>query len=640
MSYRSATRKYRRCLDSVFILLLGSILVSTSGANASEPRPLVLSIDATDIARKLFHSEISIPVRPGPLTLAYPKWIPGYHAPVGPLNNIVRLKISANGQHLTWKRDAVETFNFHIVVPTDVDVVTVVMDVVAPTRPFVDPGQATAQLFVLEWNQVLLYPAEAASDDLPVRARLRLPAGWKYGCALAAQLADAGFLEFPQVSLTTLVDSPVLSGKYFRTLQFKSGPAPPVLVDIAADTPEGTEIPAAWQARFHCLIDETRALFGNVPYPEYHFLISLSDELGDDGVEHLASSDNRMGLRMFSDNAYRLSYAYLLPHEYVHAWNGKYRRPAGLATRNYQEPQNGELLWVYEGLTRYLNWVLAARSGILSPEEARDYAALLAALMDHRSGREWRSLQDTAISGQFLYFAPSEWQSLRRSVDYYDESLFIWLEADAILRRQTQGKRSLDDFCRTFFKPPNQTPTVKTYSYDDVVAALHGIAAYDWDHFFRTRLDSTGTDRAPLDGLTASGWDLSYASAPNSVESARDQIHQTIEERFSLGLLLQEDGSITDVVRDSPAWKAGLGPGMKLLTVNQHPWSAQALRDAIAEDVAPSAPVILSVKNGLVTFTAEVRDRMGPQYPHLQRNAHPDGMNDILAPRVQTGEPH
>jgi len=291
-------------------------------------------------------------------------------------------------------------------------------------------------------------------------------------------------------------------------------------------------------------------------------------------------------------------------------------------------------LWVYEGLTRYLNWVLAARSGLFTPQEARDYAALLAAEMDHRSGREWRSLQDTAVSAQILYPAPDQWQSLRRSVDYYDESLFIWLEADTIIRRKTHGQRSLDDFCRVFFGLRNVPPAADTYLLEDVTTALNSIARYDWKTFFVTRLNATGTDRAPLEGLTSSGWTLAYGDAAGSVQAARDEVHHTVEERFSLGFLAQEDGTIVDVVRDSPAWKAGLGPGMKLLTVDQRRWSPQVLRDAIAADRNSSVPISLSVQNGSVIFTTAIEDHSGLRYPQLEQNANPDLMSEILRPRT------
>ncbi|MBZ5536301.1 MAG: M61 family peptidase [Acidobacteriia bacterium] len=600
---------------------------------ASQRQPISLYVDASDSVRKLFHSELAIPVHPGPLTLVYPRWgIPTYEFPAALLNNIVRLKMNGNGQTLEWKRDLVDKFSFHVVVPDNVKILNVTMDVIAPANRS-DLNAATAQLFVLDWYTLVLYPQGAAADGTAIAARLRLPAGWKHACAIAPVRTVDGVIEFPQTSLTVLVDSPVLSGRNFKTVELRLPSAPPVFVDIAAETPEAADLPLEWQDRLRRVIAETGELFGGYPYQQYHFLLALSDDVGNDGLEHRESSDLRMSLHSFSNEANRLAYGYLLPHEYVHSWNGKYRIPAGIVRRNFEEPQTTEMLWVYEGLTRYLNWVLAARSRILSPQEARDYVALLAAQTAHRSGREWRSLQDTAVSTNMMIESADQWQSLRRGADYYDESLFIWLEADTIIRRATQGKRSLDEFCRVFFGSSKNPPDIRPYTFEELVQVMNGVAPYDWKAFFENRLNATGVDRAPLDGLLASGWSLAYRNTPGSVQAARDKIHHTVEERFSLGFLLQEDGTVIDVVRDSAAWNAGLGPDMKVLTVNRRPWSPQVLRDAIAANGTSTAPVNLSVQNGSQRFQGDVDDHRGARYPQLERNTEQDLMGDILKSR-------
>jgi len=628
-------KKHRQNTNSpasrvLFVLVIALVLPSCL---AAAQQPISLYVDASDSVRKLFHSEIAIPVHPGPLTLVYPRWgIPTYEFPAAVLNNIVRLKMSGNGETLEWKRDLVNKFSFHVIVPDSVKVLNVMMDVIAPPNRS-DLNAATAQLFVLDWYTLVLYPQGVAADEILVQPRLRLPTGWKHACAIAPTRILDAVIEFPQTSLTVLVDSPVLSGRNFKTVELRFSSAPPVFVDIAAETPEAADLPLEWQERLRRVIAESGALFGGYPYRQYHFLLALSDEVGNDGLEHRESSDLRMSLSSFSNEANRLAYGYLLPHEYVHSWNGKYRIPAGIFRRNFEEPQTTELLWVYEGLTRYLNWVLAARSGILNPQEARDYVALLAAQTSHRSGREWRSLQDTAISTNMMIESADQWQSLRRGADYYDESLFIWLEADMIIRRGTQGKRSLDDFCRAFFGPSQNPPNVKPYIFDDLVAVLNGVAAHDWKSFFETRLNSTSAGRAPLEGLFASGWDLVYKNTPGSVQSARDEIHHTVEERFSLGLLLQEDGTIIDVVRDSAAWNAGLGPDMKVLSVNPRAWSPQVLRAAIGADGSSTEPVSLSVQNGSQTFQVVVNDHRGARFPQLERNTVQDLMGDILKSR-------
>lgn len=343
------------------------------------------------------------------------------------IDNIVWLRMSANGQPVEWKRDPVDMFAFHVVVPEGAKVLNVAMDVVAPCQRS-DLSAATAELFVLDWYTLVLYPQGTSVRDVPVVASIRLPHGWKSASALKTSGIADGVIKFAPVSLWTLLDSPVLAGRYFRTIELRSASVPPVFVDVAADFAEITEVPPEWRERFWRLITEAGASFGGYPYTSYHFQVALSDEVGNDGLEHRESTDLRMSSCSFLDNANRLSWGYLIPHEYVHAWNGVFRIPAGLVRNDFQKSQTTEVLWVSEGLTRYLNWVLAARSGILTNEEARDYVAVLAAQVAHRSGREWRSLQNAAVSAGILNDAPDQWQSLRRGTDYYDESLFIWLK--------------------------------------------------------------------------------------------------------------------------------------------------------------------------------------------------------------------
>lgn len=623
----TATRsRLARCFFVVLCVVQGGSRL----LRASEP-PLLISVDASDSARRLFHSDLSIPVHAGPLTLVYPRWgIPTYEFPVTVLDNIVRLKMSANGRPVEWKRDTVNMFAFHIVVPEDATLLHVAMDVVVPPERS-DLNAATPGLFVLDWYTLFVYPEESALDELQAEAELRLPVGWTYACSLEHFNGD-GVVKFRRVPLSVLADSPVLAGKNFGSWQIPSRISPPVFVDVATDTAAETNMPAKWQDRFAGLLAETGALFGGYPYQKYHFLLALSDDVGNDGLEHRESSDIRLSRRFFWEEANRLSYGYLIPHEFVHAWNGKYRIPAGLVRRNFQEPQTTELLWVYEGLTRYLNWVLATRSGILSEQESRDYVALLAAQVAHRSGREWRSLQDTAISAGMLNDAPDQWQSLRRGTDYYDEALFLWLEADSVIRGATKGQRSLDDFCREFFAGSGDSRVTKPYTFDELVSALNHVATYDWKQFLRTRLDATGAAANPLAGLAAAGWDLSYATSPNSVQVARDQVRHTVEERFSLGLLVREDGTIIDVIRDSAAWQAGLGPEMKITQVNGLAWSPKALRAAVAGEFASGGVVNLTIATGFRTWNAQVDENRGSQYPTLRRNGNPDNISTIVRP--------
>jgi predicted metalloprotease with PDZ domain len=620
------------------ILFMTVGVLSTSTSLATPSAPLSLVVDASDAARRLLHSEFTFPVHPGRLTLVYPRWaIPTYEAPNAIVDDIVDLRFTAKGKRVEWHRDPLDMFSFIVTVPKGVSSLTVTMDVVAaPQRS--DFNATTGQLLILNWNTVLLYPKGAAASAVRVSPRLRLPAGWKQACAMKASELEDGELEYPTTTLATLIDSPVLAGKFFSTTRIQAASASPVFVDIAADSAEAAALSDRWRQHIRRVVDETSELFGGVPYEHYDFLLALSAEVGNDGVEHRQSSDIRLGMRGLVDEANRLAFGYLVPHEYVHAWNGKFRIPAGLVRRNYEEPQTSELLWVYEGLTRYLNWVLAARSGILTVAEARDYAALLAAKTVYRSGRDWRSLQDTAVSAGILNDAPDQWESLRRSTDYYDEALLIWLDADTTIRRLTRGTHSLDDFCRAFFGPPKNAPAISQYTFEDIILALKRIAPYDWRRFLRSRLDATGVENAPLAGLTASGWALRNGSAPGSAQAARDQVNHTVEERFSVGIRLQEDGTIIDVVRNSPAWKSGLWPGMRLQTINGRPWSADALRTAISEDANTTTPLRITAQNGAESFVALVDDHGGARYPQLFRNDRQDLMGEILTPRTRAAD--
>src|SRR5215831_2070150 len=445
--------------------MLRILVLLVSFTTSSFAAPIVLQVDATEAPRKVYHAELHIPAAPGPLTLFYPKWIPGDHAPSGPINDLAGLRITANGQPLFWKRDPIELFAFHIEVPQGASSVDVKLDFLSAAEAGGSSSvSSTSELAILSWNQMILYPKGQASNDLEITAHLRLPRDWKFGTALPVATTNGNSIEFKTVSLTTLVDSPVLAGSKFRRIELSPGAIPAHYLDIAADSDEALNVPPRLVEKYRKLVREARALFGATHYREYHFLLALSDQLPHFGVEHHESSDDQVRENYLTDTTSNLVGATLLPHEYVHSWNGKYRRPDGLATRNYEEPMKGDLLWVYEGLTEYLGWVLAARSGLISPELNRQFLALTAAALDNRAGREWRSLADTAISAQRLYEARRDWESMRRGVDFYDEGVLIWLEADTTIRRESHGKKSLDDFGRLFFGPPDGPPRVKPYT--------------------------------------------------------------------------------------------------------------------------------------------------------------------------------
>lgn len=595
-------------------------------------QPIQLRVDATGTARKIYHSELIIPATPGPLNLFYPKWIPGEHAPTGPITDLVGLTFSSRGQTLQWRRDSVELFEFHLTVPPGADSVEVKLDFVLnpDASGFSSAASSTAELAVLSWNQLVLYPQGRPSDDIQVSAQLRLPEDWKFGTALPVDRMNGDTIEFKTVSLTTLIDSPVLTGRHFREIDLSPGAKPPHFLDIAADNDDDLNVSSDVINRLQRLVREARALFGATHYNSYHFLLALSDQIAHFGLEHHESSDDQARANYLVDDTSLLAGATLLPHEYLHSWNGKYRRPEGLATRDYEQPMKGDLLWVYEGLTEYLGWILAARSGLITPDLDRQFLALTAADLDNEVGRNWRSLSDTSISAQLLYDARPDWASLRRGVDFYDEGALIWLEADTIIRKQTRGRKSIDDFCRSFEGGVSGPPQMKPYTLEELIEALNAVAPYDWKGFFQTRVDTIGGG-SPLEGIIAGGYRLTYRDQTTEAERAAEENHQYSGFEYSIGLRLGPEGFVMDILQDKPGAKSGIAPGMRVTSVNGRRYSPEVLREEI-RNARTTGVLELVVANGRVLSTYKLNYRDGEKHPALERNDQPPLIDDILRP--------
>src|SRR5580658_4740431 len=620
--------KLSRVLGVVCILLFS--LLSWSAT----PPTVTLFVDATSAPRKIFHSKLKIPASPGDLTLYYPKWIPGEHAPDGPVVDLAGLKFTASGKTLKWRRDLLDGFTIHIEVPAGETEVNAELDFLSPATfegGFSAGSSATDKMALISWNQVLLYPKGWKSDDLTYIASLKLPANWKFGTPLPIasttgdQLNGETQIVFQPASLTTLVDSPVITGEFLKVVKLADDPL--VEMDIAADSAAALAPPPDVWEHYKSLVEQTNKLFGAHHYRDYHFLYSLSDHVAHFGLEHHESDDIRVSERGLIDDTARRMEAGLLPHEYVHSWNGKYRRPADLATPDYQQPMQDDLLWVYEGLTNYLGTVLTARSGLLTPEQARADLALTAATLDHTPGRSWRNLQDTADAAPQLYFSPHAWESWRRSTDFYDEDTLNWLWVDVIIRQQSKGAKTIDDFCHLFHGAPSTAPMVKPYTFDDVVNTLNQVVTYDWRAFWTERL-TNHSPGAPLGGIEGSGWKVVYDETPSAMDSAA---RRSVNAIYSLGLALSSDGSIGDTVEGMPAAKAGIGPGMKLVAVNGRRFSPDVLREALKAAKNGSAPIELLVENTDYYKTYKIDYHGGEKYPHLVRDdSKPDLLSEIL----------
>jgi len=623
--------------DSQRSFALVALIAAPLGMAATPP--MTLQVDARDITQGIQHAHLTIPARPGPLTLAYPRWIPGEHAADGPITQIVALEITAGGKALPWRRDPLDPFLFRVEVPRGAQSLDVRFDYLSPPKVFADgygrTPNVTPHLLVLPFNHFVLYPHEASADAISVKAEVRLPAGWKFDSALHPERVDGDTLFLPVVSLYRLVDSPLLAGEYFRTVPITEG-AGSTRVSIASDAPGDLAMSDVMIAGMRRLVPEALALFGPGHYREYVWLFALGNNLDQqNGLEHHESTDIRDAEALFTDPA-RLIEHRTASHEYVHSWNGKYRRPAGLATRNYQQPMVDDLLWVYEGMTRYLgDLVLRTRSGLVTPDQARAYIAWIAALMDaDRPGRAWRSLGDTAIGLPGYSDAPAEWSPIRRRRDYYDEMLLVWLDADTLIRDLSGGRRSFDDFCGSFFGGPERAPAVRRYSRSDVVTALRAVTPFDWEAFLTSRVDSINP-RAPLAGIDRGGWKLTYDDTPNDFLSAREKVDGADNLSLSLGMWIKPDGVVADVVHGSPVFAAGVAPAMRLVAIGGHKWSADAAREAVVRAENSPAPIELIVESADLVRVLHIDYHGGLRNPHLVRDpSKTDLLSQILAPKA------
>jgi predicted metalloprotease with PDZ domain len=622
---------------SIYLKFLSAALLLMGGARlqAQPPAPTIrLTVDATQAPQKILHAHMVMPVQPGPLTLVYPKWLPGEHMPTGPILQMAGLKFSSGGKTIAWRRDLVDMYAFHLQIPQGATSLDIDFDSLlsVPAAGYSSGASATASLDVLSWNQLLLYPAGRVARDVMFEPSLRLPAGWKYGTALPGARQNGASIDFAPVALNTLVDSPVIAGKYFRTIALTPGENPLHYMDVAADSAAALAMPPSMEMHFHQLVVETGALFGSRHYRDYHFLVTLSDDVAHFGLEHHESSDDRTYERSFIDDSERTYFAGLLPHEMVHSWNGKYRRPADLATPDYQQPMQDDLLWVYEGLTEYLGDVLTSRSGLLTASQTRENLARIAAWYANEPGRAWRPLQDTADAAPFLYEGKEDWGNWRRNVDFYDEGELLWLDVDSNLRNLTNDQKSMNDFCKAFHGGPGGEPALKTYTFEDVVATLNGLAPYDWAGFLRTRLDTTSPN-TPIEAIENSGWKLIYNELPNEIEANRDAVRRQVDLSYSIGLIVGEDGTVVDVIHGGPSYAAGLGPGMKIAAVNGKQFDGEALIEAVDAGKGNGAPLQLLTGNGAQYQTFSLEYRGGLRYPHIERDgSRPDYLSEILRP--------
>ncbi len=597
--------------------------------------PISLHVDASDVARGIFHVRETVPLAgPGQLTLLYPQWLPGNHGPRGPINQLAGLEVRANGERLDWRRDVVNVYAFHIDAPAGVRELELTFQFLSPTTGNQGRIVATQEMLNLQWNAVVLYPAGRYVSRIRVAPSVTLPAGWSFATALDGAVTEGATTRFAETNLEALVDSPMFAGAYYRRVDLAPGARAPVILNIFADRPDQLEASEEQLRPHRELARQALRLFGSHHYDHYDFLFALSDRMGGIGLEHHRSSENGVGGDYFTEWDKALDDRSLLPHEFVHSWNGKFRRPADLWTADYNVPMRDSLLWVYEGQTQYWGQVLTARSGLWSRQDALDSLAHAAATFQARVGRAWRPLQDTTNDPILSQRRPQPWRSWQRSEDYYSEGLLIWLDADTLIRERTNGRRSLDNFARAFFGEHNGSWAPSAYTFEDVVATLNGVTPYDWAAFLRERLDAVGGE-APLDGVTRGGYRLVFTDERSNYFRQYESNNEVADFMFSIGAAFDKTHNVTQVQWDGPAFNAGLAVGGQAIAVNGVGFSAEALRRAITEAHEGATPIELLVKRGDQYRTLVIDYRDGLRYPRLERiPGTPDRLGAILRPRA------
>ena len=601
------------------------------------PGTIALTVNLSNTTDRVVTVDETVPVRAGKLTLLYPQWLPGNHAPEGPIQALAGLEITASGQRVPWVRDRVNMYAFHVNVPEGVTSLNVKFDYLSPIGPQVGMVQMSHVMANLEWNTVVLYPAGHFSRDIEVTPTVVLPAGWKYATALTTVSESNGTVHFKETTLNTLVDSPVDAGEYYKRVDLSTGPDNQVFLDCFADEPKDLNITPDELQLHKNLTVQAQRLFASHHYDHYDFLFTVSNRLGEQGLEHHQSSEDGIHANYFTDWKAGVAERDLLAHEYTHSWNGKFRRPDDLWRPAFNMPEQDDLLWVYEGLTQYWGEVLTARSGMRTPEQSRDILAAIAASFEDSPGRNWRPLIDTTNEEILSERRPVSWVSWVREEDYYMEGALIWLEADTKIRALSGGKKSLDDFAKEFYGIDNGSFITHTYDLNDIVTALNKVQPYDWATFFRTLVYQLHP-QVPLAGFTEGGYKLVYNDIEPSWEKQSGAGRRGISFATSIGIRIAHDGDISGVQWGSPAFKAGLTPGMQIMAIDGKALDGHAggqgsvMKDAILGAEKSTEPIHFVVKKGGRVFDVNVDYHGGLRYPHLERIAGtPDRLDAILA---------
>jgi len=640
------TNLSKRASVATALLLLGTAAFSqTSSDTAPIPAPvdraypgtITLHVDATDLERRIFRVRQSIPVdEPGHMTLLFPRWIPGYHSPTGPIHNYAGLIVSSGGLPLKWTRDTFDVYAIHVDVPQGVTHIDIAAQALTPTENAQGSVVMSSDMLRLNWYTLALYPAGYFTRRIDIDASVKLPTGWSFGTALdlAAPASDDSTLRFKTVSFETLMDSTLIAGRHLKRVELDTADkkrTSRVALTAIADEAEQLDIRPHHIRAMSSLVEQSDKLFGFRPFDRYEFLLWLSERIGGAGIEHQRSSENGVSPKYFAGWDSMLISRNLLAHEYTHAWNGKYRRPADLWTPNFNVPMRDSMLWIYEGQTEYWGIVLATRAGFTTVQQTLDEWASIAAVYETQAGRTWRPLQDTTNDPIIASRRPIPWRSWQRSEDYYREGALLWLDVDTLLREMSNNKQSLDTFARAFFAIGSANSMPSTYTFDDVIKALNAIQPYAWQAFFNQRLNESGNG-APLDGIVRGGYRLQFVEQPSEYLRANDTRRGVTDLSYSVGLTVNSRGRITNVVWDGPAFKAGLTSGMELIAVNNIAFERDRLLAAV-KATKDGAALDLLMKEDNAYRTVRIDYRAGLRYPVLASAGSSPMLDKILAPR-------
>jgi len=601
-------------------------------AGSAWPGTLRINVDARDLDRRIFKVTATVPAKPGPLTLLYPQWLPGNHSPSGPIDKLAGLQVTANGKPLKWERDQFNVYAFKVDVPQGATEVVARFNYLSSQGGSQGRVVMTPEMLNLQWNASSLYPSGVDAGGLQAQASVTLPAGWSYATALETERRDGDTVVFKPISYEHLVDSPLFAGEHFQRFDLDPGAKQPVHLNVFADDAKSLKASSDQLKAHRALVQQMDKLYGARHFDHYDFLLALTDKLGGIGLEHHRSSENSGDVGYFTEWDKTWLGRDLLPHEFNHSWNGKYRRGADLATANFNVPMGDSLLWVYEGQTQFWGQVLAARSGLWSEQQARDMLANVAATFDRgRPGLAWRPLQDTTNDPTIAQRRGLAYRNYQMSEDYYSGGQMLWLEVEGKLRALSGGKRGLDDFAKAFFGMDNGAWDVNPYTFDDVVATLNNVAPADWAGFLRERLDGHGS---LIGGLEMAGWKLVYRDTPNDAFKAQETRAKAALLTYSIGATVTDAGVVGDVVWDSPAFNAGLAPGMTVIAVDGREYKSERLKEVVAGSRESKAPITLLVKNFDRVMPISIDYHGGALYPALERIAGTrDGLSALWKAR-------